>query len=75
MHFEAWYGATEASEYGRQSRLLAERWTAGGARTRTEAIAGANHFTAPNPLADPESGMTKALLALCQAERQVPGRP
>jgi arylformamidase len=64
-------GATETSEYHRQNRVLAERWGASGARVDTGVIAGANHFTAPAPLADPASELTQALLGLCNpAARQ-----
>ena len=64
--FEAWVGATESSEYLRQSRLFAERWSAAGASAAVEIIPGANHFTAPMPLADPESPMVAALAKLAE---------
>lgn len=63
---DAWVGALEASEYHRQSRLLAERWAASGASTSCHAVGHANHFTAPAPLADPASPMTQALVRLCR---------
>ncbi len=68
---EAWVGGTESSEYLRQSRLVAERWSAAGADTCVEIIPGANHFTAPQPLADPQSAMVAALAKL--AERAARG--
>lgn len=61
---EAWVGETESSEYFRQPNLLAEHWGAAGARVRVGALPGLNHFTAPNPLADPGSELTASLLAL-----------
>ncbi len=63
----AWVGGDELSEYLRQSRLIAERWSAAGATARSEIIPGANHFTAPAPLADPQSEMVKAIVALTDA--------
>jgi arylformamidase len=67
VQFEAWVGAAETSEYLRQSRLLAESWGQAGARTRFSTVAGANHFTAPAPLAQPGSTLTEALVNLCDA--------
>ena len=57
-------GGTESSEYLRQSREIAERWGAGGVRTRCEAVEGENHFTVIAPLADPGSAMTRRLAQL-----------
>ena len=54
--FEAWVGGDESSEFLRQSQLVVDRWASAGAQTLYSAIPGANHFTAPNPLADPGSG-------------------
>jgi arylformamidase len=67
VRFEAWVGGDESSEFLRQSRLVAERWGAAGARTRMHVIPGANHFTAPAGLADPDSAMVAALVALATA--------
>jgi arylformamidase len=66
VHFEAWVGGAETAEYHRQSRLIAERWAVAGARTRFEAIPGADHFTAPAPLAKPGSAMVQALVRLAE---------
>jgi len=63
--FEAWIGERESSEFHRQSRLICERWAIAGASTRYMVLPGANHFTAPAPLADPASALTEALVALC----------
>ena len=67
VHLEAWVGEAETSEYHRQSRLVAERWAAAGAHTRFAEVPGANHFTAPAPLADPGSAMVAALAGLADA--------
>jgi len=64
VRFEAWVGSEESSEFLRQSRLVAEQWAAAGAKTRFKIIPGANHFTAPNGLADPASPIVAALAAL-----------
>ena len=60
---DAVVGATESTEYVRQSRTIVEAW---GVRipTRFSAIADANHFTAIAPLADPHSAMTLRLKEL-----------
>ena len=65
--FETWIGERESSEFHRQSRLICERWATAGARTRYMVLPGANHFTAPAPLADPRSALTEALVALCDS--------
>jgi len=62
---ETWIGEAESSEFRRQSRLICERWATAGASTRYIVLPGANHFTAPAPLADPASALTAALVALC----------
>ena len=64
VHFTAIAGGAETPEYQRQSRLLAERWSDAGARVRHELIPGANHFTAPVSLTDPESGLVSRLVDL-----------
>jgi arylformamidase len=62
--FDAVAGSLESSEFLRQSRDIADTWGEGGALTRYEAIAGANHFTALDPLSDPQSAMVKRLAEL-----------
>ncbi|HWT31319.1 MAG TPA: alpha/beta hydrolase, partial [Propylenella sp.] len=59
-------GETESSEFLRQSRAMAERWAAAGARTSFAIVPGRNHFDVVLPLADPASAMTRALVALCR---------
>ena len=51
---DAVVGAQESSEFLRQSKAIAEGWRQRGALTRYEEIAGANHFTVVDPLADAE---------------------
>lgn len=62
--FHAYVGETESSEFHRQCRLIAERW-AGKARTGYHVIVGANHFTAPEPLTDPQSEMVETVVSVC----------
>lgn len=63
---DAVVGAAESDEYRRQSRTIVERWGGGGAKTRFEAVEGANHFTVIAPLADPDSAMTKRVAELAK---------
>lgn len=56
--FDAVVGARESSEFLRQSKIVADGWRARGVATRYEEIAGANHFTAIDPLSDANSAMT-----------------
>jgi arylformamidase len=62
--FDVIVGATESSEFLRQSHALVEAWGEAGVLTRFEAPAGANHFTVIEPLADPASPMVERLAAL-----------
>ena len=57
-------GGTESQEYLRQSRLIAETWTALGCATRDHVSPGANHFTAIASLAEPEGALTNLLAEL-----------
>ena len=59
-------GSLESNEFLRQSRDMAARWGARGARTDYVEVEGANHFTVVNPLADPDSAMTHALVGLAR---------
>ncbi len=54
--FDAVVGGLESSEFKRQSQVLVQTWQAQG-RTRYEEIAGTNHFTVIDALADPASAM------------------
>jgi arylformamidase len=64
---DAVVGGEESAEYLRQSRTLAERWSAAGVRARFEAVPGANHFTVIAPLADPDSAMTRRIVEIARA--------
>ncbi len=64
--FDAVVGGLESSEFKRQSRAIVEAWQ-GRARTRYEEIAGANHFTVIDPLADPGSAMVARVAELAKA--------
>jgi arylformamidase len=63
--FDAVVGGLESSEFKRQSRLIADTWK-GAAQTRYEEIAGMNHFTVIDPLADPQSAMTARVAELAR---------
>jgi arylformamidase len=65
--FDAVVGSEESDEYLKQSRRIVDVWGLAGAQTRYEEIAGANHFTAIAPLADPASAMTTRMAELCGA--------
>jgi len=62
--FDAVVGGQESSEFLRQSRTVAETWGKAGTHTRYEAIAGTNHFTVIDALADPKSPMVGRLAEL-----------
>jgi len=61
---DAVVGALESSEFLRQSKTIADAWRQGMVTTRCEAIAGADHFTVLDPLADPQSAMTQRVAEL-----------
>jgi arylformamidase len=56
--FDAVVGGEESAEFLRQSKAVADDWRQRGVETRYEVIAGANHFTILDPLADANSAMT-----------------
>lgn len=62
----AWVGGDESDEFHRQSREIAETWGRAGVDTSWTALPGTNHFTVIAPLADPDSDMTRDLVALAQ---------
>jgi arylformamidase len=64
---DAVVGGAESNEYHRQSRAIADAWGEGGAMTRYEEIAGANHFTVIAPLAYPASAMCARLKQLASS--------
>ena len=61
---DAVVGEAESAEYFRQSRTIVERWGQIGIPTRFGTVAGANHFTAIAPLAEPNSPMVSRLREL-----------
>jgi len=61
---DAVVGEAESVEYFRQSRTIVELWGKAGVATRFGTVAGANHFTAIAPLADPDSPMVLRLKEL-----------
>ena len=63
-NLDAVVGEAESSEYFRQSRTIVERWGRAGIPTRFGTVAGANHFTAIAPLAEPDSPMVLRLREL-----------
>jgi arylformamidase len=65
--FDAVCGGLESSEFKRQSRTLAQAWGQAGGETRFGEIAGTNHFTVIDALADPESAMTQRVVELAHA--------
>jgi arylformamidase len=65
--FDAWVGGAESAEYIRQSRDFAEVWSRQGAETAYGEVAGANHFTVIQGLAEPASAITRRLTAMAGA--------
>lgn len=63
---DAVVGGHESAEYLRQSYIITEAWGAAGLPTRYGTIAGANHFTAIAPLADPVSSVVLRLKELAR---------
>lgn len=64
--FDAVVGGLESSEFKRQSRAIVDAWQ-GPAQTRYEEIAGTNHFTVIDALADPDSAMVARVARLATA--------
>lgn len=64
LTFDAVVGGDESAEYHRQSESLVARWGEAGVATRFESLPGCHHFDVIAPLADPESAMTRRLVAL-----------
>ncbi len=62
--FDAWVGGDESNEFIRQSEMFAASWHTQGASTTFIEIAGANHFTAIDPLTNANSLMTKRIIGL-----------
>jgi arylformamidase len=68
--FDAVVGGLESGEFKRQSRLIADAWQS-AAKTRYEEIAGTNHFTVVDALADPQSAMTARVAELAKLTMSV----
>jgi arylformamidase len=64
--FDAAVGALESGEFLRQSKAISDAWGKAGVATRYEELGGMNHFTAADPLADPDSAMVKRLVELAR---------
>jgi arylformamidase len=60
---QAIVGSEEGTEYLRQSNGLAAAWSKGGHDTKAVTIAGHNHFSIVHRLSEPESDVTKIVLA------------
>lgn len=63
---DAVVGALESNEFLRQSHAIVDGWGTRGVATRYEEIAGVNHFTVVDPLADARSAMTKRVAELAR---------
>jgi arylformamidase len=61
--FDAAVGGLESSEFKRQSRIIVQAWQS-VAQTRYEEIAGTNHFTVADALADPQSAIVARIAEL-----------
>jgi arylformamidase len=68
---DAVVGAEETGEHRRQCRAMVDAWSAAGAAARYEEMPGRNHFDVIAPLADPDSAMTRRIVALAEAARAV----
>jgi arylformamidase len=64
--FDAVVGGLESAEFLRQSRIIVDAWSKGGAQTRYEAIPDKNHFTVLDAFADPQSAMVARLVGLAK---------
>ena len=68
-----WVGAGERAEFIRQNALLANVWIGLGARTACVEEADRHHFNIVDGLADPDHGLTRALLDTGAATMQTRG--
>jgi arylformamidase len=60
----AYVGGDESPEFLRQTSSLVARWGAQGVQATAVEVSGAGHFSVIAALADPESAMTRDLVAL-----------
>jgi arylformamidase len=63
---DAVVGALESDEFLRQSKAIVEAWGARGVEARYQEIAGTNHFTVVDALADADSAMTKRVVEMAK---------
>ena len=63
MELLAWVGAKERPEFLRQNDLLANIWRGAFANTKTVHAEGHHHFSVVGELEEPDSPLTKALIA------------
>ncbi len=64
IYFDAWVGSDESDEFRRQSEDFAMKWRENAAHTTCIELAGANHFTAVEPLTNSESLLVKRIVTL-----------
>ena len=67
---DAAVGALESDEFKRQSQSIVEAWRRAGAQTRYDEVAGVNHFTVIDALADPQSAMVARVAELAQSVKR-----
>ena len=67
---DAVVGGNESSEFLRQSQIIADAWQ-GKAQTRYEAVAGKNHFDVLDALVEPDSAMTRRVVALARQAQAI----
>ena len=63
---DAVVGSLELNEFLRQSKVIVENWGARGVATRYAEIAGTNHFTVLDALADADSAMSARVAQLAE---------
>jgi arylformamidase len=64
---DIWVGGKESSEFIRQSRSLAVAWQGVGRSCTYVEMAGVNHFTAVDPVADSGSAMVRRIVQLASS--------
>lgn len=69
------YGSDEPSEFSRHSEEFLQAWSEAGNRSRYFPQMGRNHFTAITDLGDPDTELTRAMLALMGHSPAVPYHP
>lgn len=67
---DAAVGALESDEFKRQSQSIVEAWRRAGAQTRYDEVAGVNHFTVIDALADPQSAMVARVAELARSVKR-----